>query len=950
LQGVVAWRADHNGDHFLFQMKAAHKEYLRRVNATRFTEVYDLSAHDVRFGVLLATEYLKHAPSEPLSSTDPPSGYLAECSCILEELCRRVPGSCTAQLLLARCKYLSGDLNGCEAMLCRLKAVDPNHWPTHLLQCQVALHCHSDHEAQCCLDTVIALNFQIQTTLLFHAIKSRLLESSGLHSEAIELLESAVEDIRLFLEQRNESKQASAQKKNVLFSNYENDENAVILQIVMGLAVLYRNTDQMEKAKQLMATARSWSPFRGQNEQTLIRLSEVRMLLKQGEVDAALASLHCIPSSSVHFTRSRMLMAEIYLKHKRNKKAYLECFEQMARDHPNDVHCQLLLGDSYLNIQRTSAAIHCYEEALMMSGDDEKLSLKFGRALIAAHDYQRAIHHFERTLQRSECAVEIILNLAELYLQIEAYDKAQDLLKRAIAKRGRDTIHDVEANIKLLALFATLYENVRRWEDAKSLLAQCWEFAKKLLAMGSESGKEMPPIEAMAAEMSYRLGSLCLRLLDMPQAEECLTFALEHNAQHERASIEMATLLATKGDPRSISDAEERLKSVLSANRHCEDAVLCLVDISVDRNDLKTGIAELQSFREHNPLNATIVLKLIKLLKRSGQYDAIRKLVAETEAVGLDAAAPDHSAAMHFVRGFVAWHLENDGAAAVRELQPIRGHDVWGTHSLSLMTRIYLFNNAGFSFLDLFSRYSHSARASHIEISQQLLREWKYADCGDEVAVFTFGCMLLMASSNGNGDALDKAHCTLRAICKKYPRHALPRLAFCCALHLKEMPNKAIECATDFLAESGKETLPDRHSQFEQHQQLSLLLAQMKLQRVLRDDDGADAVESKEALNEVQRICCSVLKQDASSSTAWALCAVAAEQQDHHGQALKHWETAWNLQNKNNSFLGYSLSRMLLKVQRYTECIDVGHQVLDRDPDFAEIHNVIDRALAKLRA
>ena len=167
------------------------------------------------------------------------------------------------------------------------------------------------------------------------------------------------------------------------------------------------------------------SQFKGQNEMILIRLSEVRMLLKQGDIDSALANLHGIPSTSAHYTRSRLLIADIYLKHKRNKKMYIECFEQLVNDNPNDIHCQLLLGDAYMNIQRTSDAIHSYEQALMMSDYDEKLALKFGRALITSHDYQRAILHFEATLANTECSVDIKAELAELYLQFEEYDKVK---------------------------------------------------------------------------------------------------------------------------------------------------------------------------------------------------------------------------------------------------------------------------------------------------------------------------------------------------------------------------------------------------------------------------------------------------------------------------------------------------------------------------------------------
>lgn len=118
-------------------------------------------------------------------------------------------------------------------------------------------------------------------------------------------------------------------------------------------------------------------------------------------------------------------MAEIYLKHKRNKKMYINCFEQMVRENPDDLQCQLLLGDSYMNIQCCQKAILCYEQALMMSDDDEKIAYKLGQALLASHDYQRAQLHFESTLANSRNAdcTEIKAELAELYLQFEEYDK-----------------------------------------------------------------------------------------------------------------------------------------------------------------------------------------------------------------------------------------------------------------------------------------------------------------------------------------------------------------------------------------------------------------------------------------------------------------------------------------------------------------------------------------------
>ena len=75
-----------------------------------------------------------------------------------------------------------------------------------------------------------------------------------------------------------------------------------------------------------------------------------------------------------------------------------------------------------------------------------------------------------------------------------------------------------------------------------------------------------------------------------------------------------------------------------------------------------------QSFLEVNPLNVQIVLKLIKLLKQSGQYEGIRKLLVDTQERAHTASFQRDgtdfgcfTAGMHYARGYVAWHLDNDG-------------------------------------------------------------------------------------------------------------------------------------------------------------------------------------------------------------------------------------------------------------------------------------------------
>eukprot|EP01083_Nonionella_stella_P019468 54081_1 len=937
LQAVVAWRReDRNEDEFNLYMRAAQDDYVSSLESHDTCQYFDLAVHDPRFCVMIVNEYLAHAPSEPLSSTDPPCPYLDESKHILDELCDRVPGMMDAHLLHAQCSYLLGDIYGAESILHRLKDTDASYWRAHLLQCEVALYAKSYAEAQTCLDTVIVLNFEIQTSLIYHLIKSKLLQSSALHSEAIELLRNVIDKIYSYCDyKKNNNKNALQlqQKKSVLFSKHEmhmNEEQFIRLciNIIVELSQIYRFTNQVDAAKELMAAARNG--FEGENEMILIRLSEVRMLLKQNEMDAALAILHGLKQTR----RVRLLIADIYLFHCRNKRQYIECFEELIEENPNDIQCKLLLGDAHMNVQQTSQAIECYQSALIMSDYDEKLALKFGRALITSHDYQRAILHFEATLdaKKHECSVDLKTELAELYIQFEEYDKAKSILNESLSRHSQ-SCHDLQVNIRILCLFSDLYQNVSRWEDAKSLLTEAWKFTQKLLSQANAAGKDMKSIENIAANVCCTLGSVSRRVDDISTAEQYVTKALEYDIQHEGASMEMAKLYQIKGN---LDAAKQQLKSVLSMNRHHEEAVTCLVNIYCDKKEIKSAITELRLFRASNANNMKMLLEQIRLMKRSGEYEAIKALMNKYSTA--------NEVGVHYIRGYVAWYCDNDGASAMSWLNAIRHDPEWAPLALMLMIQIYLYLSSGATLFDILHLQSNE-RHQQLEVCQVLLRELKYFKPGHDATLLSIGCVLLMAS--GNDDALDKAHKTLNVICKKHPQHILSHLAYGCCLQLKELENKATQFLNRFILDNAKKILFEGHEHFEDYKQLLLVLLQLQLKAMDGETKGIDA---NEEIKIIQKMCLDVLKNDASCGKAWQIVATVYEKQKNFVQAAKHYATAWKLHNKRNAALGYHYAKSLLRIGEYIECIRVAHKVLEQNKDLKQVQSIVDQALTKLRS
>jgi len=90
-------------------------------------------------------------------------------------------------------------------------------------------------------------------------------------------------------------------------------------------------------------------------------------------------------------------MAEIYLKHLKDKSMYAQCYKQIVEKSPTgktDSLCKgfgsgyyffnlaqsyVLLGDAYMSIQEPERALEIYEQALRRNPKDAQLRAKMGQ-------------------------------------------------------------------------------------------------------------------------------------------------------------------------------------------------------------------------------------------------------------------------------------------------------------------------------------------------------------------------------------------------------------------------------------------------------------------------------------------------------------------------------------------------------------------------------------------
>jgi tetratricopeptide repeat protein 21B len=92
-----------------------------------------------------------------------------------------------------------------------------------------------------------------------------------------------------------------------------------------------------------METARR--EFTGPGETFRLKLAEADLLVRRRDFDRALQVLRSVPSDSGAYSQARQKMAEVYLKHRNNKRMFAGCYEELAYE-ANDVHSHVLLGEA----------------------------------------------------------------------------------------------------------------------------------------------------------------------------------------------------------------------------------------------------------------------------------------------------------------------------------------------------------------------------------------------------------------------------------------------------------------------------------------------------------------------------------------------------------------------------------------------------------------------------
>lgn len=870
-------------------------------------------AFDPEFIMEVAKELMQHIGTEPRQPSDPPNELLDRTVKLLQRLVSVVPGVLGSQLLLAKASYIAGDFQSCDRALAAVTRLDPQHAHAQMMQAHICLAREQYQQCAALLDQARALDFEVRNTPDYHLVKARLLQANGQLEDALKILEAAMALPGV--------KRAQPGASPLPLQ----DRISVFLELINCHAKL----GHLPEAAQIMQQAKL--EFGNTSEGARINMADADISVRRQDYDSALRILNEIPESSVYHTRAKAKSADIHLNHKRNKKMYAACYQQLASKHKT-VHTHVLLGQAYMRIQEPELAIRAYKSALAMSPDDPNLASNIGQALLATHDYSRAVEYYETAVKGDAPKVYLRQQLAELYTQLGQYDAAIRVLEEALQSNGERDMDDMRAqtdDIQTHLLLANVYResaatsgsmDSRDRELLKDALTAAYEMQNEVLSHIAHKDPDARMEQKDAAS------AICFQLAEYHNeitrdSDEAIRFydqALKHNDSHVPSRLALAKIYFARSDMEACQQQCTTLNHIDPNNK---EASMMLAGLMFKQNQPEAATYHFQMLLQKNPTRYDALNKLIQLLRRAGRLADAPRFIKLAERAS---PAANFAPGLHYCKGMHAWFTNNPNEA-LTHFNQARKDGEWGQHAIENMIEIYLNpDNTG-----LFAESSEAKgdNSEQVVAANQLLAELK--NRGESTSKLTV--LRAYATMAGKNKGSIESVCEELGVLLSNDTGYVPALlALANACMLLNQPPKA----RNHLKRINKmQVTPDFADEFEQ---AWLMLAQMYINTGKMDF--------------AQELCQKVLANNKSSAKAWEQLGLIMEKEQSYRDAAENYERAWQYMNESSSQVGYKLAFNYLKAKRYVEAIDVCHKVLKAFPDYPGIKkDIMEKARASFR-
>ena len=424
--------------------------------------------------------------------------------------------------------------------------------------------------------------------------------------------------------------------------------------------------------------------FKNTPNEIRIAIANADLSIARGDYEAALVILKKIEPDKPHYSQARKKLANIYFKHRKDKKMFISCFQDLVDLNPAPENV-ILLGDAYMDILMPDKAISVYESALKKNPRDAKLASKIGKAFVKTHNYNKAINYYETALKQTPTFAELRYDLADLLIKLKQFEKAERILKAALESLA-DNKHlaGLIEESRYYELLGSMAQKRGQLADALDLLKKSGEGMDKVVKRASiENSDKIDQYKQHFSKLSMQIAEHYCDARDFERAIQCYRDALVQDPDNIPASLALANLNLSIGE---LDECQNICSNLLQKSPQNENALVVLANVLFQRNQHTEAIHHFQQLLKKRPDNFAALAALIDLLRRAGKGEESDKFLEMAER---SSAKIPLSPGFNYCKGTHAWYSGNSHLA-LKHFNLARKDSSWGEKAVLAMIRICL--------------------------------------------------------------------------------------------------------------------------------------------------------------------------------------------------------------------------------------------------------------------
>ncbi|XP_073437605.1 tetratricopeptide repeat protein 21A isoform X3 [Dendrobates tinctorius] len=837
-------------------------DYLEKLNPT--------------FIVNVVKEYLVYCPKQPLGPGQSASPVLEKAAAILAPVITVAPSLPEPLYFMSQVIYLSGNFDGAQGTLQRCIKLNPDWSDAHLLMAQIFLSQGQYTDCSQSLETGVSHNFKMREHPFYHLIKARVLKQTGKVSEATQML-------RMCMSLPEMKRGAAGTGKADALSVSER------VSVYLELAELLRLNGEQHEATKIIQDA--IYAFRGTPEEVRILVANADMSLSIGDAEMALGMLRDVTPNQPYYIEVKKKMADIYLKVRMDKKLYVGCYRDLSEQLPG-AQTSILLGDAYMNIQEPEKALEVYDQAQRKKPNDATLVKRVGLSLVKTHQYKKAINYYEAALKMSPEDF-LFSDLAELFLKLKYYSKAESLLQRVLDHGPVSELPSMINDVKFLMLLGQTYKNSKK-ELLVETLNKALDIQSRILKrLPLEQPDLIPRQQQVASKICVQLADYYLEEKDYPNALKYYKEAISH------------------------SDTDNQV----------------MADIMFRKQEYEKAIEYFQQVLEKTPENFTVLSKFIDLLRRSGKLtEAQRYFDMALKQSSRTTLEPGYN----FCKGLYCWHIGQPNEA-LKYFNKARKDNDWGQRAINNMIQICLNPDneivGGEVFDNLEDENSllgekRDSEKLGVRTAEKLLKTFHPRTVHGQNQLAMLQCYCLMATRDKGNIETALSTFTNMATTEKENTSVLLAVAQAYMI-LKQTPR----------ARNQLKRLSKAHWTLEDAEDLEkswLLLADIYIKSG-KYDIATDLLKR-------------CLKYNKSCCKAYEYLGFIMEKEQSYKDAAENYRLAWEYSSQSSLAVGFRLAFNYLKDKKYVDAIDICHKILKAHPTYPKMKKeIFEKARSNLK-